>query len=60
MAKDVVADIETMDEKPFKCRSRKLSVVQQAFLQAKTNIMLRMKQLEPATSDWCHGLVLVA
>jgi hypothetical protein len=60
MAKDVVAEIETMDEKPHKCRTRKLSVVQQAFLQAKTNIMLRMKQLEEAKSDWCHGLVLVA
>ena len=60
MAKDVVAEIETMDNKPYKCRSRKLSVVQQAFLNAKTNIMLRMKQLEDAKSDWCHGLVLVA
>lgn len=60
MAKDVVAEVETMDDKPFKCRTRKLSVVQQAFLQAKTNIMLRMKQLEEAKSDWCHGLVLVA
>ena len=60
MAKDVLAEIETIDDKPFKCRSRKLSVVQQAFLQAKTNIMLEMKQLEEAKSDWCHGLVLVA
>ena len=59
MAKDVVAEIETIDSRPFKCRSRKLSVVQQAFLQAKTNIMLRMRQLEEAKSDWCHGLVLV-
>ena len=60
MAKGVVAEIETMDDKPHKCRSRKLSVVQQAFLQAKTNIMLSLKQLEEAKSDWCHGLVLVA
>ena len=60
LAKGVVAEIRTTDEKPFKCRTRKLSVVQQAFLQAKTNIMLRMKQLEETTSDWCHGLVLVA
>ena len=60
MAKDVVAEIETMDDKPVKCRMRKLSVVQQAFLEAKTSIMMRMKQLEEATSDWCHGLVLVA
>ena len=60
MAKDVVAEVETIDEKPHKCKTRKLSVVQQAFLQAKTNIMLRMKQLEEAKSDWCHGLVLVA
>ena len=60
MAKDVVADVVTTNERPFKCRPRKLSVVQQAFLQAKTNIMLRMKQLEEANSEWCHGLVLVA
>ena len=60
MAKDVIAEVETMDNKSFKCRTRKFSVVQQAFLQAKTNIMLRMKQLEDAKSEWCHGLVLVA
>jgi exodeoxyribonuclease III len=60
MAKGVVADVVTTSEKPFKCRPRKLSVVQQAFLQAKTNIMLRMSQLEEANSEWCHGLVLVA
>ena len=60
MAKDVVAEIETIDDKPHKCRSRKLSLVQQAFLQAKTNIMLGLKQLEDSKSDWCHGLVLVA
>ena len=60
MAKGVVAEVVTTNEKPFKCRPRKLSVVQQAFLHAKTNIMLRMKQLEEANSEWCHGLVLVA
>ena len=60
MAKDVIAEVETLDGKSFKCRTRKFSVVQQAFLQAKTNIMLRMRQLEDAKSDWCHGLVLVA
>jgi exodeoxyribonuclease III len=60
MAKDLVAEVVTTSEKPFNCRSRKLSVTQQAFLQAKTNIMLRMKQLEEAKSEWCHGLVLVA
>ena len=60
LAKDVVAEVVTTSERPFKCRPRKLSVVQQAFLQAKTNIMLRMKQLEEAKSEWCHGLVLVA
>jgi exodeoxyribonuclease III len=60
MAKDVVAEVVTTSDKPFKCRPRKLSVVQQAFLQAKTNIMLGMKQLEEANSEWCHGLVLVA
>jgi exodeoxyribonuclease III len=60
MARDVVAEVVTTNEKPFKCRPRKLSVVQQEFLHAKTNIMLRMKQLEEANSEWCHGLVLVA
>jgi hypothetical protein len=60
MAKDVIAEVVTTNEKPFKCRPRKYSVVQQAFLQAKTNIMLSMKQLEEANSEWCHGLVLVA
>jgi exodeoxyribonuclease III len=60
MAKDVVAEVVTTNEKPFKCRPRKLSPVQQAFLHAKTNIMLRMGQLEEANSEWCHGLVLVA
>ena len=60
MAKDVLAEIETIDDKPFKCRTRKLSVIQQAFLHAKTSIMMEMKQLEEARSDWCHGLVLVA
>ena len=59
LAKDIVAEINTVDDRPFKCRSRKLSVVQQAFLQAKTNVMLRMKQLEHSNSHWCHGLVLV-
>ena len=60
MAKDVVAEVITTGEKPFKCRPRKFAVVQQAFLKAKTSIMLRMKQLEDANSEWCHGLVLVA
>jgi hypothetical protein len=58
MAKDV--EVETVDDKPHKCKTRKLSVVQQTFLKTKTNIMLRMKQLEEAKSDWGHGLVLVA
>ena len=60
MAKDVVAEVVTTSERPFKCRPRKYSVVQQAFLTAKTNIMLHMRQLEDANSEWCHGLVLVA
>jgi exodeoxyribonuclease III len=60
MAKDVVAEVVTTGEKPFKCRPRKFAVVQQAFLKAKTSIMLRMKQLEDTNSEWCHGLVLVA
>jgi exodeoxyribonuclease III len=59
LAKDIEAEIITTDNRPCKCRSRKLSVVQQAFLQAKTNVMLKMKQLEHSSSDWCHGLVLV-
>lgn len=60
MAKNVTAEIETISNKPHNCRARKLSVVQQAFLQAKTNIMIRMGQLEEAKSEWNHGLVLVA
>ena len=60
MAKDVVAEVVTIDDRPFKCKARKLSIVQQAFLTAKTNIMLRMGQLKESKSDWCHGLVLVA
>ena len=60
MAKDVIAEVVTTNERPFKCRPRKYSVVQQAFLTAKSNIMLRMKQLEDTNSEWCHGLVLVA
>jgi hypothetical protein len=44
----------------MRSRPRKLSVVQQAFLQAKTNIMERLGKLEESTSQWCHGLVLVA
>ena len=31
LAKDVVAEINTTDERPMRCRPRKLSVVQQAF-----------------------------
>ena len=60
MAKDVVAEVVTTNDKPFKCRPRKYAVVQQAFLHAKTNCMMRMGQLEETNSEWCHGLVLVA
>ena len=60
LAKDVVAEINTVDEKAMRCRPRKLSVVQQAFLEAKTNLMERVGKLEESTSQWCHGLVLVA
>lgn len=60
LAKDVIAEINTTDEKPMRCRPRKLSVVQQAFLQAKTGLMERVGKLEESNSQWCHGLVLVA
>ena len=58
-AKDVDAEIITVDERPFKCRSRKFSEVMQAFLMQKTDKMLRSGKLEHSTSSWCHGLVLV-
>jgi hypothetical protein len=58
-AKGIQAPIHTVDDKPFKCKPRKLSVVQQAFLMHKTNIMLRYGKLEHSSSNWCHGLVLV-
>ena len=44
----------------MRCRPRKLSAVQQAFLQAKTNIMVRQGKLEDSHGQWSHGLVLVA
>ena len=59
MARDLVASIPTVDDKAFKARPRKFSVVMQAFLTAKTGFMLQKKQLEHAKSNWCHGLVLV-
>lgn len=58
-AHDVDAEIITVDDRPFKCRPRKLSEVMQAFLTQKTNRMLRSGKLEHSTSSWCHGLVLV-
>lgn len=58
-AKDVDAEIITVDDRPFKCRPRKLSVVMQAFLTQKTDKMLRSGKLEHSSSSWCHGLVLV-
>ena len=58
-AKDVDAEIITVDDRPFKCRPRKLSEVMQAFLTQKTDKMLRSGKLEHSTSAWCHGLVLV-
>ena len=60
MAKDVVAEIRTTDEKAVRSRVRKFSIVQQAFLKAKTNLMERVGKLEESTSQWCHGLVLVS
>ena len=59
LAKDVLAEIHTTDERPFKCKPRKLSTVQQAFLLHKTNMMLKTGKLEHSKSSWCHGLVLV-
>ena len=59
LARDVVAEIITTDERPMRCRPRKLSAVQQAFLQAKTNIMVRQGKLEDRHGQWSHGLVLV-
>jgi exodeoxyribonuclease III len=58
-AKDVDAEIITVDERPFKCRPRKFSEVMQAFLKQKTDKMLRSGKLEHSSSSWCHGLVLV-
>jgi hypothetical protein len=58
-ARDVDAEIITVDDRPFKCRPRKLSEVMQAFLTQKTDKMLRSGKLEHSTSSWCHGLVLV-
>ena len=46
LARDVVAEINTTDEKPMSCCPRKVSVVQRAFPQAKTNIMVRQGKLE--------------
>ena len=60
LARDVVAEINTTDERPMRCRPRKLSAVQQAFLQAKTNIMVEQGKLEESQGQWSHGLVLVA
>ena len=60
MAKGVIAEINTTDERPTRCKPRKMSVVQQAFLQAKTTQMERVGKIEESTSQWCHGLVLVA
>jgi exonuclease III len=60
LAKDVTAEINTTDEKAMRCRPRKLSVTQQAFLQAKTGLMERVGKLEESNSQWCHGVVLVA
>lgn len=60
MARDVVAEFNTTDDRAMRCRPRKLSAVQQAFLQAKMNQMERLGKQEESTSQWCHGLVLVA
>ena len=57
--KDYKVSIETTDEVPVRARPRKYSLLQQAFLEAKTGMMLRQKKLQPSNSDWSHGLVLV-
>ena len=60
LAFGVIAEIHTTDEKPMRSRPRKLSVIQQAFLEAKTNQIIKVGKLEESNSQWCHGLVLVA
>ena len=60
-AHHVMGDIDLIPGgRPFKCRPRRYSQVQQAFLEAKTGIMVEEGRLEHSTSDWSHGLVLVA
>ena len=59
-AHNILADIELKPTvRPFKCRPRRYSQVQQAFLEAKTGSMVEEGKLEFSTSDWSHGLVLV-
>ena len=59
-AHHVMGDIDLIPGgRPFKCRPRRYSQVQQAFLEAKTGIMVEEGRLEHSTSDWSHGLVLV-
>jgi hypothetical protein len=51
--------IETEDERPCRARPRRFNLIQQACLEAKTNIMVRQHKLKDTQSAWSHGLVLV-
>ena len=51
--------VETTDEVPVRARPRRFTMIEQAFLEAKTNIMMRQHKLRDSHSDWSHGLVLV-
>jgi hypothetical protein len=51
--------IETVDERPCRARPRRYNLIQQGFLEAKTNIMVRQHKLRDTQSAWSHGLVLV-
>jgi len=57
--KDYLVRVETTDEVPVRARPRRFTMIEQAFLEAKTNIMVRQHKLRDSHSDWSHGLVLV-
>ena len=59
LVKGSVMELRTHDNVPIRDRLRKTSVLQQAFVTAKTNIMERQGKLEPSSSDYSSGLVLV-
>ena len=51
--------VETTDEIPVRARPRRFNLIEQAFLEAKTNLMVQQHKLRDSHSDWSHGLVLV-